>query len=275
MRLAVDSTGSLVSWNQDVVGQSFLPPGANGVDRVLVEGAADIPYGIPNLKITQHIARLPVQTQWMRSVGHTHAAFVGETLMDEAARAAGKDPYAFRRALLADKPRHRGVLELVAQKANWSSPLAAGAPGTRRGRGMALQFAFGTYVAQVAEVTVARDGSFTVDRVVCAVDCGTVINPDIVVAQAEGGIGFGLTFLRAAITIDQGRVKQGNFNDYPVLRMSGMPPVEVHIVPSKDAPSGIGEPGVPPTAPAVANALAAATGATFRALPLGDALRPA
>ncbi|MEM5316499.1 xanthine dehydrogenase family protein molybdopterin-binding subunit [Paraburkholderia sp. JHI869] len=275
VRLAVDKAGNLVSWNQDVVGQSFSKPGANGVDRVLVEGSADIPYGIQNFKVTQHIATLPVQTQWMRSVGHTHAAFVGETLMDEAARAAGKDPYIFRRALLADKPRLRGVLDLVAQKANWSSPLTAGAAGTRRGRGMALQFAFGTYVAQVAEVTVAQDGSYTVDRVVCAVDCGTVINPDIVAAQAEGGIGFGLTFLRAAITLDQGRVKQGNFNDYPVLRMSAMPPVEVHIVPSKEAPSGMGEPGVPPIAPAVVNALAAATGAAFRSLPLGDTLRPA
>nr|WP_321787002.1 molybdopterin cofactor-binding domain-containing protein [Paraburkholderia sp. J94] len=275
VRLAVDKAGDLVSWNQDIVGQSFFPPGADGVDEVLVEGSADSPYAIKNFKVTQHIAKLPVQTQWMRSVGHTHAAFVGETLMDEAARAGGKDPYAFRRALLADKPRHRGALDLAAQKANWSGPLAAGASGTRRGRGIALQFAFGTYVAQVAEVTVASDGSFTVDRVVCAVDCGTVINPDIVAAQVEGGIGFGLTFLRAAITVENGHIKQGNFNDYPVLRMSGMPAVEVHIVPSNEAPTGIGEPGVPPIAPAVVNALAAATGATVRSLPLGDTLRPA
>ncbi|WP_372460538.1 xanthine dehydrogenase family protein molybdopterin-binding subunit [Paraburkholderia unamae] len=275
VRLAIDKSGRLLSWNQDVVGQSFLPPGPNGVDSVLVEGAADSPYGIENFKVTQHIAKLPVQTQWMRSVGHTHSAFAGETMMDEAARSAGKDPYAFRRALLADKPRHRGVLDLVAQKVNWSGPLAAGAPGMRRARGMALQVAFGTYVAQVAEVTVAQDGSFTVDRVVCAVDCGTVINPDIVAAQVEGGIGFGLSFLRTSITFEKGRVKQGNFNDFPVLRMSGMPPVEVHIVPSKEAPTGIGEPGVPPIAPAVANALAAATGTNIRSLPLGDTLRPA
>lgn len=276
VRVALDKSGNLVSWNHDVVGQSFMKlPSPASVDPVLVEGSADIPYAIPNFKVTQHAPKLAVKTQWMRSVGHTHAAFVGETMMDEAARAAGKDPYQFRRALLADKPRHRGVLDLAAQKAGWSAPLAAGAPGTRRGRGIALQFAFGTYVAQVAEVTVAPDGAFTVDRVVCAVDCGAVINPDIVAAQAEGGIGFGLTFLRAAITIDKGRVKQGNFNDYPVLRMSGMPPVEVYTVPSKEAPTGIGEPGVPPIAPAVANALAAATGATLRSLPLGDTLRPA
>ncbi len=276
VRVAVDKAGNLVSWHHDVVGQSFMQlPKPDSVDPVLVEGAADIPYDIPNFKVTQHAPKLPVQTQWLRSVGHTHAAFVGETMMDEAARAAGKDPYAFRHALLAAKPRYRGVLDLAAQKAGWSTPLAAGPQGTRRGRGIALQFAFGTYVAQVAEVTVQQDGSFTVDRIVCAVDCGTVVNPDIVAAQVEGGIGFGLTFLRAGITFDKGHVTQGNFNDYPVLRMNGMPVVEVHIVPSKEAPTGIGEPGVPPAAPAVANALAAATGATIRALPLGDTLRPA
>lgn len=275
VRLAVDKSGSLVSWNQDVVGQSFFAPLPSGVDPTLVEGSADIPYDIPNVKVTQHIQKLAVKTQWMRSVGHTHAAFVGETMMDEAARVAGKDPYTFRRALLAKQLRHRGVLDLVAQKAGWSTPLRAGAPGTKRGRGIALQFAFGTYVAQVAEVTVLQDGTFTVDRIVCAVDCGSVVNPDIVASQVEGGIGFGLTFLRAAITLENGRVQQGNFNDYPVLRMNGMPRVEVHTVPSQEAPSGIGEPGVPPAAPAVANALTAATGTTFRSLPMRGTLRPA
>ncbi|NIE67200.1 xanthine dehydrogenase family protein molybdopterin-binding subunit [Burkholderia sp. Ax-1719] len=276
VRVAVDKAGALVSWNHDVVGQSFMQlPKPDSIDPVLVEGAADIPYAIPNFRVAQHKAKLPVQTQWMRSVGHTHSAFVGETMMDEAARAAGKDPYAFRHALLGKMPRHRGVLELVAQKSGWSTPLKPGPQGTRRGRGIALQLAFGTYVAQVAEVTVQPDGAFTVDRVVCAVDCGMVVNPDIVATQVEGGIGFGLTFLRTAITFDKGHVRQGNFNDYPVLRMSGMPVVEVHIVPSKEAPTGIGEPGVPPAAPAVANALAAATGATIRSLPLGDSLRPA
>lgn len=275
VRLALDNTGALVSWHQHVVGQSFMTLPEGAVDPVLVEGAADIPYAIPNFKVVQHAPKLAVQTQWMRSVGHTHAAFVGETLMDEAARAAGKDPYQFRLALLAQQPRHRAVLDLVADKAGWSSPLAAGAPGTRRGRGIALQFAFGSYVAQVAEVTVASDGTFSIDRVVCAVDCGRVINPQIVAAQAEGGIGFGLTFLRAAITLDKGRVVQGNFNDYPVLRMNGMPAVQVHIVPSDASPTGIGEPGVPPVSPAVANALLDATGTTFRTLPLLGALRPA
>lgn len=276
VRVAVDQGGNLVSWNHDVVGQSFMQlPKPDSVDPVLVEGTADMPYAIPNFKVTQHAPVLAVQTQWLRSVGHTHAAFVGETMMDEAARAAGKDPYAFRRALLASQPRHRAVLDLAAQQAGWSQPLAAGPQGARRGRGIALQLAFGTYVAQVAEVTVQKDGSFTVDRIVCAVDCGTVINPDIVAAQVEGGIGFGLAFLHTGITFDKGHVTQGNFNDYPVLRMSGMPVVSVHIVPSSEPPTGIGEPGVPPAAPAVVNALAAATGTTIRTLPLGDTLRPA
>lgn len=276
VRVAVDQGGNLVSWNHDVVGQSFMQlPKPDSVDPVLVEGTADMPYAIPNFKVTQHAPVLAVQTQWLRSVGHTHAAFVGETMMDEAARAAGKDSYAFRRALLASQPRHRAVLDLAAQQAGWSQPLAAGPQGARRGRGIALQLAFGTYVAQVAEVTVQQDGSFTVDRIVCAVDCGTVINPDIVAAQVEGGIGFGLAFLHTGITFDKGHVTQGNFNDYPVLRMSGMPVVSVHIVPSSEPPTGIGEPGVPPAAPAVVNALAAATGTTIRTLPLGDTLRPA
>lgn len=276
VRVAVDEGGNLVSWNHDVVGQSFMQlPKPDSVDPVLVEGTADMPYAIPNFKVTQHAPVLAVQTQWLRSVGHTHAAFVDETMMDEAARAAGKDPYAFRRALLASQPRHRAVLDLAAQQAGWSQPLAAGPQGARRGRGIALQLAFGTYVAQVAEVTVQQDGSFTVDRIVCAVDCGTVINPDIVAAQVEGGIGFGLAFLHTGITFDKGHVVQGNFNDYPVLRMSGMPVVSVHIVPSSEPPTGIGEPGVPPAAPAVVNALAAATGTTIRTLPLGDTLHSA
>jgi isoquinoline 1-oxidoreductase subunit beta len=275
VKLTLDSDGNLVSWDQTVVGQSFFKPKSpDAVDRSLVEGSADTPYDIPNIRVTQHSPeKFRVPTQWMRSVGHTHAAFVGETLMDEAARATGKDPYQYRRALLTKEPRDRGVLDLVARMANWSTPLASSAPGTRRGRGIALQKAFGTYVAQVAEVTVQSDGSFSVDRVVCAVDCGTVINPDIVAAQIEGGIGFGLSFLKVAITLDNGRPTQGNFNDYPVLRMNGMPPVEVHIVPSNEAPTGIGEPGVPPIAPAVANAITAATGITIRSLPLGDDLR--
>jgi isoquinoline 1-oxidoreductase beta subunit len=274
VRLALDAGGNLVSWHSTVVGQGFFkkPPGA--VDASLVEGVSDMPYDIPNVRVEHHIAEtIDVPVQWLRSVGHTHTAVVGETLIDEAARATGKDPYLFRRAMLDKRPRDRGVLDLVADKAGWRAPLAAGAPGERRARGIALQQAFGTYVAQVAEVTVRADGSFSVDRVVCAVDCGVPVNPDIITAQMAGGVGFGLSFLRQAITLENGSVTQGNFNDYPVLRMNAMPLVEVHIVPSQEAPTGVGEPGVPPTAPAVLSALSAATGLKIRSLPLGDSVR--
>jgi isoquinoline 1-oxidoreductase subunit beta len=275
VKIALDASGKLTSWDQTIVGQSFnKPKKPDDIDHNLVEGAADMPYDIPRFRVMQHSPQsIAIPTQWMRSVGHTHTAFVNETLIDAAAREAGKDPYELRRAMLAKQMRHRGVLDLAAQKAGWGQPLAAGPAGTRRGRGIALQEAFGTHVAQVAEVSVAADGSFTVDRMVCAVDCGTVINPDIVHAQVESGIAFGLSFLRQTITLENGRIRQGNFNDYPVLRMNGMPVVEVHIVPSKEAPTGIGEPGVPPAAPAVANALTAATGISIRTLPLGDDLR--
>ncbi len=272
VRVALDRDGKLVSWHQTVVGQSFTKlRSPTAVDSSLVEGAADMPYDIPNLKVEQHSAEsIAIPTQWLRSVGHTHTAFVGETMIDQAAREAGKDPYQFRRAMLDAKPRYRGVLDLAAEKAGWQQPLAAGAPGEKRARGIALQQAFGTYVAQVAEVTIRPDGSFSVDRVVCAVDCGSVVNPDIIAAQIEGGVGFGLSFLRQAIVFQNGQVAQGNFNDYPVLRMNGMPPVEVYLVPSQEAPTGVGEPGVPPTAPAVVNAIAAATGLPIHTLPLGD-----
>jgi isoquinoline 1-oxidoreductase subunit beta len=273
-KIALDASGKLVSWDQTVVGQSFnKPKKPDDIDHNLVEGAADMPYDIPHFRVMQHSPQnVAVPTQWMRSVGHTHTAFVGETLIDAAAREAGRDPYTFRRDMLAKQLRYRDVLDLAAQKAGWGQPLARSGTGLRRGRGIALQQAFGTYVAQVAEVSVAADGSFSVDRVVCAVDCGTVINPNVVHAQVESGIAFGLSFLRQAITLENGRILQGNFNDYPVLRMNDMPVVEVHIVASKEAPTGIGEPGVPPTAPAVANALTAATGVSIRTLPLGDAL---
>jgi isoquinoline 1-oxidoreductase/isoquinoline 1-oxidoreductase beta subunit len=272
---AVDADGTLVSWHQRVVGQSFMPGVAPGkLDDSLVEGAADMPYAIPNFRVEQHNpGDIAVPTQWLRSVGHTHSAVAGETMIDRAARAAGKDPYQFRRAMLAHGSRDLGVLDLVAEKSGWSTPLAQGAPGEKRGRGIALQQSFGTYVAQVSEVTVRPDGTFSVDRVVCAVDCGLPVNPEIIATQMEGGIGFGLSFLRQAITLEGGKVTQGNFNDYPVLRMSGMPLVEVHIVPSAEVPTGVGEPGVPPAAPSVLNAIAAATGVAVDTLPLGDAVR--
>ncbi|WP_429492713.1 molybdopterin cofactor-binding domain-containing protein [Paraburkholderia sp. RAU6.4a] len=274
VRIVVDRSGKLVSWHQVIVGQSFTKPKTpDAIDRGLVEGATSIRYDIPNIRIDQHIPdNVAVPTQWLRSVGHTHAAFVNETMIDEAARAAGQDPYRFRCSMLVSRPRERAVLDLAADKAGWQAPLRAGAVGERRGRGIAFQFAFGTYVAQIAEVTVKSDGSFSVDRIVCAVDCGFAINPNVIAAQMEGGIGFGLSFLRQAIRLDNGRILEGNFNDYPVLRMNGMPRIEVHIAPSHEAPTGVGEPGVPPAVPAVVNALAMATGTVIRTLPLGDAI---
>ena len=183
--------------------------------------------------------------------------------MDELAAAAGKDPYAFRRALLVKHPRHLGVLELAAQKAGWGKPLPSG-----HARGIAVAESFGSYCAQVAEVSVER-GQVRVQRVVCAIDCGMVVNPDTIVAQMESGIVFGLTAaLKGEITIQGGRVVQSNFHDYPLLRLDEMPEIEVHIVKSSEHPGGVGEPGTPPIAPAVANAVFAATGKPVRRLPI-------
>jgi isoquinoline 1-oxidoreductase beta subunit len=200
-------------------------------------------------------------------VGHSHTAFVVEGFLDEVAQAAGKDPFEFRRALLADKPRHRGVLELAARKAGWGKPLPAGL-----GRGIAVHESFGSFIAQVAEVSVGPQGEVRVHRVVCAIDCGKIVNPDTIEAQMESGIVFGLSAaLHGAITLKGGRVEQGNFDDYPLLRIDEMPQVEVHIVPSEEAPGGVGEPGVPSVAPAVANAVFAASGKRLRSLPMTPA----
>lgn len=281
-RLAVDASGNLVGWEQRLVGQSFIVGTPfekmlvkDGVDKIAVEGADDLPYTVPNLRIEQALAdNVTVPTQWWRSVGHTHTAFSTETLIDEAAIAAGKDPYQFRRALLDKHPRHRGVLDLAAQRANWQAPLEKGAEGEQRGRGIAVHESFGSFVAQVVEVTCKADRSFRVDRVVCAVDCGLAINPDVIRAQMEGGIGFALSAaLHSAITLTDGKVDQSNFHDYQVLRINEMPKVEVHIVPSAEPPTGVGEPGVPPLAPALANALFAASGKRIRSLPIASQLQ--
>jgi isoquinoline 1-oxidoreductase beta subunit len=200
----------------------------------------------------------------MRSVGHAHNAFVVETFLDELAHAAGKDPFEFRRALLGKHARNKRVLEFVAEKAGWGKP-----PTEGRGRGLALHEAFGSFCAQVAEVSVSKEGRLRVHRVVCAIDCGPVVNPDTVRAQMESGIVFGLTAaLYGEITFENGRVKQRNFHDYPMLRIHEMPEVETHIVPSEDKMGGAGEPGVPPVAPAVANALFGLTGKRIRRLPI-------
>ncbi|HXV20007.1 MAG TPA: xanthine dehydrogenase family protein molybdopterin-binding subunit, partial [Desulfuromonadales bacterium] len=267
----LDGEGKLVAWRHTIVGQSIMAGTPfeggmvkEGVDETSVEGASDIPYAIPNLLVDLHSPKNVVPVLWWRSVGHSHTAFVVEGFLDEAAHAAGKDPFEFRRALLAGKPRHRGVLELAAQKAGWGKALPAG-----RGRGIAVHESFGSFIAQVAEVSVGPKGEVRVHRVVCAIDCGKIVNPDTIEAQMESGIVFGLSAaLHGAITLKNGRVEQGNFDDYPLLRIDEMPQVEVHIVPSEEAPGGVGEPGVPPVAPAVANAVFAASGARLRSLPM-------
>ena len=270
--------GIAQAWQQRIVGQSIMAGTAleafikNGVDGSSVEGSANLPYAIPNVAVELHSPKLPVPVQWWRSVGSTHNAYVVETMLDEFAHVAKRDPVDYRRNLLQDKRRHLGVMNLVAQKSAWDKPLAAGKPGERRGRGIAVHESFNSFVAQVAEVTLKKDGSFRVDRVVCAVDCGVAVNPDNIRAQMEGGIIFGLSAaLSGAITFKDGAVEQSNFDDYPVLRMNQTPRIEVHIVPSAEAPTGVGEPGVPPIAPAVANALFAASGKRLRRLPFNTA----
>ncbi len=270
VRAGLDAAGALTAWQQRIVCQSFLVGTPfeglikDGVDDTAVEGAKDLPYQIPNLLVDWRQAPGGIPTLWWRSVGHSHNAFVVESFLDEAAHAAAKDPYEFRRGLLPKESRHRGVLELVAEKAGWGKPLPEG-----RGRGLAVHESFGSFVAQVAEVSVSKEGKPRVHRVVCAIDCGPVVNPNGVQAQMESGIVFGLTAaLYGEITFEKGRVKQRNFHDYRMLRMNEMPSVEVHIVPSTDKMGGVGETGVPPIAPAVANALFALTGKRIRRLPI-------
>lgn len=267
----IDDKGSLIAWQHTIVGQSIIKGTSfeqglmkNGIDQTSIEGAANIPYNIPNIYVDLHSPDTGVPVLWWRSVGHSHTAFVVESFIDEAAHAAGKDPYEFRRKHLQKHPRHKAVLELAARKAGWGSPLPVG-----RGRGIAVHESFGSFVAQAAEVSVSREGDVHVDKVVCAIDCGRVVNPDTVEAQMESGIVFGLSAaLFGAVTFKEGRVEQNNFYDYPVVRMKDMPEVEVHIMPSEESPEGVGEPGVPPIAPAVANAVFAATGARLRKLPM-------
>jgi isoquinoline 1-oxidoreductase subunit beta len=276
LKAGLDGSGNVVGWQQRIVGQSILAGTAfekmmvkDGIDATSVEGASTLPYAIPNLYVDLHSPTVGVPVLWWRSVGSTHTAYSTETFIDELAAMAGTDPVAFRRQLLARHPKHLAALELVAARSGWGTPLAPGKAGEKRGRGVAIHESFGSVVAQVAEVTVDKDNKFKVDRVVCAVHCGIAVNPDVIRAQMEGGIGFGLSAaLYSAITLKDGAVEQSNFHDYPVLRINEMPAIEVHIVPSTDKPTGVGEPGVPVIAPAVANALAAATGKRIRNLPL-------
>ncbi len=235
----------------------------DGVDRVAVEGLADIAYEIPNLQIDWIKHDFGVPIWFWRSVGATHNTFVAETFIDEMAALAGKDPYEFRRGLLEKQPRLRGVLDLAAEKAGWGKPLPKGF-----GRGIACVEVLGAWTAQVVEASL-QEGKPRVHRVVCAADCGRAINPDQVKAQMESSIIYALTAaLHSQITFKDGKVEQGNFNDYPVMRISAAPKIEVHLVASEENPGGVGEPGTPPTAPALANALFQATGKRIHSLPL-------
>ncbi|OOQ44799.1 twin-arginine translocation pathway signal protein [Pseudomonas fluorescens] len=271
-RIGLGADGLPLAWKHVMVGQSIMAGTSleasmvkDGIDKTSVEGVADSPYleGLANHQIELHSPQTGISVLWLRSVGHTHTAFVMESLIDELATAAGKDPVEYRRTLLKDHPRHLGVLNLAVQKANWKAPLPDG-----HALGVAVHESFGSYVAQVAEVS--QDNlAIRVHRVVCAVDCGIAVNPQSIAAQMESCITFGLSFaLHSKLTLKDGQVVQSNYHDYRVLRLNEMPLVEVHIVPSSDKPGGIGEAGVPPMAPAVANAVFALTGQRLRELPL-------
>jgi isoquinoline 1-oxidoreductase beta subunit len=276
LEAALDAQVRLMGWRHRLVGQSILAGSPfesmikDGIDPLSVEGATNLPYAIPNLQVDLHTPKdIGVPVLSWRSVGSTHNAYSTETFLDEIAMVEGQDPVAYRLALLDKHPRHAGVLKLAAEKAGWGAPLGAGANGGKRGRGVAVHEAFNTYVAQVAEVTVKPDGGVNVDRIVCAVDCGIAVNPDNVRSQVEGAVGFALSAaLHGTITLKDGVVEQSNFHEYAPIRINEMPKVEVYIVPSTEKPTGIGEPGVPPVAPAVANAIAAATGKRVRNLPI-------
>ena len=263
----LDASGKPLFWQQNIVCQSFVmgtPFEAmmvqNGVDGTAVEGAADLPYDVPNMQVAWNMAPAGVPTLWWRSVGNSHNAFVVESFIDELAKAAGKDPYQYRRMLLDKHPRQKRLLEYVAEKAGWKKPVAPG-----RGRGIAIHESFGSVVAYVAEVSITKNKTLKVHKVVCAIDCGQMVNPDTIKAQMEGCVVFGLTAaFYGEITFEKGRVKQGNFHDYRMLRMNEMPQVEVHILDSKEKMGGVGEPGVPPVAPAVMNALFILTGKRVR-----------
>lgn len=270
VKAGLDKQGNVTGWQQTLVhqgimtGTPFDQPGKP--DSAALEGNALEQYDLPAARLNWVNPRVGVPVLWWRSVGHTHNAYVKEVMIDQLAEAAGQDPVAFRLKLLGNHPRLANVLKVAAEKADWGKPLPEG-----RFRGVAVQESFRSYVAQVAEIS--WDGAdYRVERVVCVVDCGIAVNPDVIAAQMEGGIGFGLgAALSSEVTLDGGVVEQTNFDSYEVLRMSQMPrDVEVHIIPSAEPPTGVGEPGVPPIAPAVANALAAATGKRLHKLPFAD-----
>lgn len=270
LEASLDKSGAITGWRHRIVGQSILagtPFEAvmveDGIDSTSVEGAAELPYGIPSVQVELHTTQVAVPTLWWRSVGHSHTAFVVESFVDELAHAAGADPLALRRQLLVGKDRHLAVLNLAAERAGYGKPLPAG-----RAHGLAVHFSFNSYVAAVLEVSL-HEGEPKVHRATLAVDCGRTINPNTVHAQLEGAVGFALgTALKSEVSMQDGRVVQSNFHDYELLRMKEMPAVDVHVLPSDEPPTGVGEPGVPPIAPALGNALFRLTGKRIRRLPV-------
>ncbi|MEO8309457.1 MAG: xanthine dehydrogenase family protein molybdopterin-binding subunit [Pseudomonadota bacterium] len=271
IKAGTDKNGKITSWQQRIVGQSimagtFLADPKNPIDSSSVEGVNNMPYAIPNLQVELHTTQLGLPIQWWRSVGSTHTAYAVECFLDEIARATKQDPVALRRSLLEKSPRHLAVLNLAAEKAGWGKPLPAGTA-----RGVALHESFNSLVAEVVEVS-RKGKNFKVDKVVCAVDCGIAVNPNVIAMQMESGIAYGLAAaISGAVTLKDGVVQQSNFHNYQVLRINQMPKVEVHILPSTNKPTGVGEPGTPPIAPAVANALAVLTGKTVHDLPFSNA----
>jgi isoquinoline 1-oxidoreductase beta subunit len=262
--------GKIAGWNHRVTGSSviarWLPPAyTKDIDFDAVDSAVDLPYDIPNLRVQYVRAEPPaVPTGFWRGVGPNNNVFAIESFMDELAKRAGKDPVTFRRDMLDKVPRLKVVLDLAASKAGWGQPLPA-----RVGRGVAVQTSFASFIATVAEVEVDQNGEVEVRRIVCAVDTGIAVNPDTIVAQLQGGLIFGLTAaLYGEITIDKGRVRQSNFNNYRMLRINQTPAIEVHLVQSDQPPGGIGETGTTAAPPAVCNAIYAATGIRLRKLPI-------
>ncbi|OOG74773.1 twin-arginine translocation pathway signal protein [Sinorhizobium sp. A49] len=263
MRGAIDAKGQITAWEQIIVGQSIMAKA--DLDSTSVEGASNLPYRIPNLKVTSHNVTLPIPPLWWRSVGHTHTGFAVETFVDELLARVGRDPVEGRLALLDATSRHAGVLRKAAEMSDWGATLTEG-----RARGVAMVESFGSFVAQVAEVSVGPDGAPRVHKVWCAVDCGVAVNPNIIKAQMEGGIGYGLgAVLFDAVTLGKGgQIMQSNFHDYRSIRINEMPDVSVEIIRSAEKPTGVGEPGVPPIGPAVANAWRKLTDAPVRQLPI-------
>jgi isoquinoline 1-oxidoreductase subunit beta len=269
----LDEQGRPVAWSNHFAGSSviarWLPPGfKNGLDPDSTEGAIDLLYDFPNFHVEySRVEPKGVTTGFWRSVGPSHNVFVVESFVDEMAAAAKQDPVAYRRALLGKSPRAKAVLDLATEKAGWGQPLPKGV-----GRGISLQFVFGSYLAQVAEVEVSKDGNVRVRRVVCAMDCGTVVNPNTVEAQLMSGITFGVTAaLYGEITLKNGRVEQTNFDTYQMIRMNEAPAIEVHVVKSSEPPGGMGETGTSGVVPAIANAIFAATGKRLRKMPVDAA----